>query len=171
MCLRSAGDDNRVDGLASARERSGLTMTHPVLLDRLRHLPQQSNPALVRHAEERAQDVQNRIADRITDFAGSMRFVYIHVLWFGLWIGLGVENYPYGLLTMIVSLEAIFLSTFVMISQNRADAKRQVIANLEWRTVQEEDRQNEQLLKISKQILELTQEIRSLADSVPRSGQ
>ena len=54
-----------------------------------------------------------------------MRFVYIHILWFGCWIGLGVEHYPYGLLTMIVSLEAIFLSTFVMISQNRADAKRQ----------------------------------------------
>jgi uncharacterized membrane protein len=139
-------------------------MTQPVLLERLSHLPEQPNPALVRHAEERAADAQNRIADRITDFAGSMRFVYIHVLWFGLWIGLGVEKYPYGLLTMIVSLEA-------MISQNRADAKRQVIANLEWRTVQEEDRQNEQLLKISKQILELTQEIRSLADRVPRSGQ
>jgi uncharacterized membrane protein len=146
-------------------------MTQPVLLERLSHLPEQPNPALVRHTEERAADAQNRIADRITDFAGSMRFVYIHVLWFGLWIGLGVEKYPYGLLTMIVSLEAIFLSTFVMISQNRADAKRQVIANLEWRTVQEEDRQNEQLLKISKQILELTQEIRTLADRVPRSGQ
>jgi uncharacterized membrane protein len=62
---------------------------------------------------------------------------------------------------MIVSLEAIFLSTFVMISQNRADAKRQVVANLEWRTVQEEDRQNEELLKRSQQILELTKEIHS----------
>src|SRR5512133_4179368 len=58
--------------------------------------------------------------------AGSMMFVYLHILWFGSWIGFGVESYPYGLLTMIVSLEAIFLSTFVMISQNRADAKRQV---------------------------------------------
>jgi uncharacterized membrane protein len=133
-------------------------------------LPQQSNPALVRHAEERAEDVQNRIADRITDFAGSMRFVYLHVLWFGLWIGLGAEKYPYGLLTMIVSLEAIFLSTFVMISQNRADAKRQVVANLQWRTVQEEDRQNEELLTLSKQILQLTQEIRSLSDRLPGSG-
>jgi Protein of unknown function (DUF1003) len=51
---------------------------------------------------------------------------------------LGVEHYPYGLLTMIVSLEAIFLSTFVMISQNRADAKRQVLADHQWQTVQEE---------------------------------
>jgi uncharacterized membrane protein len=145
-------------------------MAQPVLLERLSNLPQQSNPALVRHAEARAADLQNRIADRITDFAGSMRFVYIHVLWFGLWIGLGAEKYPYGLLTMIVSLEAIFLSTFVMISQNRADAKRQVVANLQWRTVQEEDRQNEELLTLSKQILQLTQEIRSLSDRLPGAG-
>ena len=70
----------------------------------------------VEHAKRRAASVQNRIADRITDFAGSMTFVYLHLLWFGCWIGFGVEGYPYGLLTMIVSLEAIFLSTFVMIS-------------------------------------------------------
>jgi uncharacterized membrane protein len=62
---------------------------------------------------------------------------------------------------MIVSLEAIFLSTFVMISQNRADAKRQVVANLEWKTVQEEDRQNEELLHLSNEILELTKAIHS----------
>jgi uncharacterized membrane protein len=128
------------------------------------------NPVLLQHARERAESVQNRIADRITDFAGSMRFVYLHILWFGLWIGLGAEKYPYGLLTMIVSLEAIFLSTFVMISQNRADAKRQVVANLQWRTVQEEDSQNEQLLQLSKQILELTQEIHSIAHRVQGSN-
>jgi uncharacterized membrane protein len=129
------------------------------LHERLSHLPIQANPALVEHAEQRAQSIQNRIADQITAFAGSMRFVYLHVVWFGLWIGLGAEKYPYGLLTMIVSLEAIFLSTFVMISQNRADAKRQVIANLEWRTVREEDNQNRELLKLSNQILELTKVI------------
>jgi uncharacterized membrane protein len=60
---------------------------------------------------------------------------------------------------MIVSLEAIFLSTFVMISQNRADAKRQVIADQEWLTVQEEDRQNQELLALSRQILELTKQV------------
>ena len=48
-----------------------------------------------------------------------MWFAYLHIAWFTFWIVLGVEAYPYGLLTMIVSLEAIFLSTFVMISQNR----------------------------------------------------
>jgi uncharacterized membrane protein len=129
------------------------------LHQRLSHLPIQPNPALVEHAEKRAESAQNRVADRITEFAGSMRFVYLHILWFGLWIGLGAEHYPYGLLTMIVSLEAIFLSTFVMISQNRADAKRQVVANLEWRTVREEDKQNRELIELSNQILELTKAI------------
>jgi uncharacterized membrane protein len=65
----------------------------------------------------------------------------------------------YGLLTMIVSLEAIFLSTFVMISQNRADAKRQVIADQQWQTVKEEDRQNQELLELSHQILDLAKAI------------
>jgi uncharacterized membrane protein len=128
--------------------------------------PQPINPAVLKHEQERAEDVQNRISDQITRFAGSMTFVYIHILWFGLWIGLGVEKYPFGLLTMIVSLEAIFLSTFVMISQNRADAKRQVIADDEWTMVQDEDRQNDELLDISKQILHLTQELRAYADGV-----
>jgi uncharacterized membrane protein len=76
---------------------------------------------------------------------------------------LGVEKYPYGLLTMIVSLEAIFLSTFVMISQNRADAKREVLADQEWKTVQEEDEQNKQLLELIRQVLALTKENRDLA--------
>jgi hypothetical protein len=126
-------------------------------------LPEPIDPALAKHAEQRAMRVQNRIADAITTFAGSMLFVYIHIVWFGCWIGFGVEEYPFGLLTMIVSLEAIFLSTFVMISQNRADAKRQVIADAQWRTVQEEDTQNEELLHISNQILALTKEVRAYA--------
>ena len=92
-----------------------------------------------------------------------MPFVYVHVLWFTLWIALGVERYPFGLLTMIVSLEAIFLSTFVMISQNRADEKRQVLADHEWQMVQAEERQNEQLLGLSNQILALTQAIHAMA--------
>jgi uncharacterized membrane protein len=125
--------------------------------------PKPVDPALVKHAEQRAEYEQNRIADAITTFAGSMTFVYIHILWFGCWIVFGVEKYPFGLLTMIVSLEAIFLSTFVMISQNRADAKRQVIADEQWRTVKEERKQNVELLKLSNQILTLTQEVRAMA--------
>ncbi|HZQ64895.1 MAG TPA: DUF1003 domain-containing protein [Gaiellaceae bacterium] len=129
------------------------------------HLPRERNPALVAHAEARAQSVQNRIADRITAFAGSMGFVYIHLAWFGCWIGFGVERYPYGLLTMIVSLEAIFLSTFVMISQNRADAKRQLIADQQWQTVKDEDRENQELLDLSREILRLTKAIHDDATS------
>jgi len=123
------------------------------------HLPALINPALIEHARRRREHLEDRVADRITAFSGSMQFVYLHVIWFTLWIALGVEAYPYGLLTMIVSLEAIFLSTFVMISQNRADARRQVLANQQWKTVQEEDGQNRELLELSNQILELTRAV------------
>jgi uncharacterized membrane protein len=126
-------------------------------------LPAPVNPALLEHERERATTRQNRVADAITAFSGSMLFVYVHIIWFACWIGFGVEKYPYGLLTMIVSLEAIFLSTFVLISQNRADAKRQVIANQQWKTVQEEDKQNVELLDLSRQILALTKEVHDLA--------
>jgi uncharacterized membrane protein len=125
------------------------------------------HPALQRHAELRHQNLQSRIADRITQFAGSMVFVYVHVLWFALWIGLRIEKYPFGLLTMIVSLEAIFLSTFVMISQNRADEKRKILADEEWQFVQAEEKQNEELLSLSKQILDLTTAIHHMAARLP----
>ena len=127
--------------------------------------PEPGSPALLQHLRERGKRRENRIADWITRFAGSMTFVYIHAIWFSLWIGFGVEDYPFGLLTMIVSLEAIFLSTFVMISQNRADEKRQVIADEAWRTVQEEEQQNEMLLRLSNEILELTKEIHAASAS------
>ncbi len=77
-------------------------------------------------------DFQDRAADKVTRFAGSLNFVYMHTAWFGVWILLNVTNvigskhfdgFPFGLLTMIVSLEAIFLSTFVMVSQNRQAAR------------------------------------------------
>jgi uncharacterized membrane protein len=120
------------------------------------------HPALLRKEAERAESMQNQIADAITTFAGSMMFVYIHLLWFAVWIIFRVEKYPFGLLTMIVSLEAIFLSTFVMISQNRADVKRQVLADHQWEFVQQEEKQNEQLIDLSNKILDLTNEIRRL---------
>src|SRR3954469_24284797 len=156
-------------GMTKAAKQSANGSHHHPLFRRLGPLfipnkvPPPMNPALVKEAEERAEKAQNRVADRITAFSGSMLFVYIHIIWFGCWIGFGVEKYPFGLLTMIVSLEAIFLSTFVMIRQNRADAKRQVIADQQWKTVQEEDRQNKELLDLSKQILQLTKEVRSYA--------
>ena len=112
------------------------------------------HPALRRHEEARLQKLQSRIADSITSFAGSMTFVYVHIVWFALWILFGgilirFDKFPFGLLTMIVSLEAIFLSTFVMISQNRADARRQVLADAQWQTVQTEEHQNEQIITLS----------------------
>ena len=85
--------------------------------------------------------IGNRTADRITMFAGSMRFVYIHIGWFGAWIALNVglagigwefDRYPFGLLTMVVSLEAIFLATFVMISQNRQSARADLRADIDF---------------------------------------
>jgi uncharacterized membrane protein len=124
--------------------------------------PAAKHPALMRHNEQRLQSLQSRIADAITSFAGSMTFVYVHIAWFTLWIVVGVERYPFGLLTMIVSLEAIFLSTFVMISQNRADARRQVLADAQWQTVQTEEHQNEQIIQLSNQILELTTAIHTM---------
>ena len=76
---------------------------------------------------ERQRSLQGKVADAITNFSGSMGFVYFHVGWFGLWILANTgwfgfkpfDPFPYGLLTMVVSLEAIFLSAFVLISQNR----------------------------------------------------
>jgi uncharacterized membrane protein len=131
----------------------------------LRRAVKKQHPALQEHAQQRAANVQDRIADAITSFAGSMTFVYVHILWFGAWIVFHVEKYPFGLLTMIVSLEAIFLSTFVMISQNRADAKREALAAHQWQIVQEEEQQNEELLSISKQILDLTKQVHQLTVS------
>jgi len=92
---------------------------------------------------EELKDAQDRIADRITAFAGSLNFVYIHTVWFGIWIALNVgligaglkfDKFPFGLLTMIVSLEAIFLSTFVMVSQNRQAARADIRAELDFET-------------------------------------
>jgi uncharacterized membrane protein len=145
-------------------------MKQPIPVEHRFHLPLEPNPALVEHARQRAESVQNRIADHITLFAGSMAFVYVHVVWFGCWIGFGAESYPYGLLTMIVSLEAIFLSTFVMISQNRADTKRQVVADQQWQTVKQEDHQNQELIDLSNQILQLTKAIHATTSKGTGSG-
>jgi uncharacterized membrane protein len=76
------------------------------------------SPVVLKHRERRAADLQLRVADAITAFAGSMRFVYIHAIGFAVWM-IFVEKNPWPKLTLIVSLEAIFLSTFVLVSQNR----------------------------------------------------
>ncbi|MCZ0997688.1 DUF1003 domain-containing protein [Streptomyces mirabilis] len=91
----------------------------------------------------RMRGTQDRIADAITTFAGTMLFVYLHAAWFTVWIAFNEglfgysavwDPYPFGLLTMIVSLEAIFLSTFVMVSQNRQAIREKVRADLDFET-------------------------------------
>jgi uncharacterized membrane protein len=82
---------------------------------------------------------EERLADAITDFSGRMYFVYFHIVWFAIWLGLNLgffgikpfDPYPFGLMTMIVSLEAIFLATFVLISQNRLSAEADRRADLD----------------------------------------
>jgi uncharacterized membrane protein len=86
------------------------------------------HPVVVASKQSRAQDVQLRIADAITTFAGSMLFVYIHAVVFAIWM-VFIEANPWPKLTLIVSLEAIFLSTFVMIGQNRQAAFQQAKAD------------------------------------------
>jgi uncharacterized membrane protein len=90
--------------------------------------PPKVHPALAAVAERRAADIQLRIADAITAFAGSMKFVYVHVVIFAVWM-LVFEKSPWPTLTLVVSLEAIFLSTFVMIGQNRQSAYQQAKAD------------------------------------------
>jgi uncharacterized membrane protein len=88
----------------------------------------QHHPVVLEQQAQRAQDIQLRIADWITGFAGSMNFVYLHIALFAIWMLL-VEKSPWPTLTLIVSLEAIFLSTFVMIGQNRQAAFQQAKAD------------------------------------------
>jgi uncharacterized membrane protein len=99
----------------------------------------------------RSEDFQLRIADAITAFAGSMKFVYIHAVLFVVWM-LFIESDPWPKLTLIVSLEAIFLSTFVMIGQNRQAAFQQAKADHDF---------SEQELEL-KANTRLTQEIHTL---------
>jgi uncharacterized membrane protein len=86
------------------------------------------SPVVMKQFEKRAQNLQLRVADAITAFAGSMRFVYIHIALFAIWM-LVFEKSPWPTLTLVVSLEAIFLSTFVMIGQNRQSAFQQAKAD------------------------------------------
>jgi uncharacterized membrane protein len=92
------------------------------------------HPVVITQFQKRAENVQLRIADQITSFAGSMNFVYLHVVLFATWM-LVVEKSPWPTLTLIVSLEAIFLSTFVMIGQNRQAAFQQAKADHDYKDV------------------------------------
>jgi len=86
------------------------------------------HPVTSAFSAHRAEDLQLKVADAITTFAGSMPFVYLHAAAFGLWM-LFAERSPWPTLTLVVSLEAIFLSTFVLIGQNRQAAFQQAKAD------------------------------------------
>ncbi|MEP6853672.1 MAG: DUF1003 domain-containing protein [bacterium] len=90
--------------------------------------PDRHHPAVRQATEQRAKDLQVRIADAITAFAGSMKFVYLHAVLFAVWM-LWIEASPWPTLTLVVSLEAIFLSAFVLIGQNRQAAFQQAKAD------------------------------------------
>ena len=113
------------------------------------------HPVVSRLTAERAADFQLRLADRITAFAGSMPFVYLHILAFGIWM-LVFERSPWPTLTLVVSLEAIFLSTFVMIGQNRQGAFQQAKADHEFAEEEQELKLNTQL---TREIHELTRQV------------
>ena len=113
------------------------------------------SPVVVKHLEARAEDVQLRVADAITAFAGSMNFVYIHVLAFAVWM-LVFEKSPWPTLTLIVSLEAIFLSTFVMIGQNRQASFQQAKADHDYA---EEEAMLKENTDLTRTIHELTQQL------------
>jgi uncharacterized membrane protein len=104
------------------------------------------HPVVLRLDAERAADIQLRLADRITAFAGSMRFVYLHAAAFAAWM-LFFERSPWPTLTLVVSLEAIFLSTFVMIGQNRQGAFQQAKADHDFLEQEQELKTNTELTR------------------------
>jgi uncharacterized membrane protein len=104
------------------------------------------HPVVVAHRAQRAADLQLRIADAVTAFAGSMRFVYVHAIGFAVWM-LFIESSPWPTLTLVVSLEAIFLSTFVMIGQNRQAAFEQAKADHDFNETELELKTNTQLTR------------------------
>jgi uncharacterized membrane protein len=107
---------------------------------------QSHHPVVIAHAEQRAADLQLRIADAITRFAGTMTFVYIQAVAFAVWM-LVFERSPWPTLTLVVSLEAIFLSTFVMIGQNRQASFQQAKADHDFVAQEQELQTNTQLTR------------------------
>jgi uncharacterized membrane protein len=122
---------------------------------RLLRSGQVHSPAVLEEAKRRRDDLQLRLADRITTFAGSMNFVWLHAALFAVWM-LVLERSPWPTLTLVVSLEAIFLSTFVMIGQNRQAAFQQAKADHDFQTQELELKTNTEL---TREIHVLTEEL------------
>jgi uncharacterized membrane protein len=131
---------------------------HPQLVPRrLLRGGQDHHPAVMEEARRRSDSLQLRLADRITAFAGSMNFVWLHALLFAVWMVL-LERSPWPTLTLVVSLEAIFLSTFVMIGQNRQASFQQAKADHDFQSQELELKTN----------TELTREIHTLTTELHR---
>jgi len=109
------------------------------------------HPVVVRLSAARYESIQLRVADMITSFAGSMKFVYLHILLFGAWMVV-FEKSPWPTLTLVVSLEAIFLSTFVMIGQNRQAAFQQLKADHDFHEQETELKENTDLTRMIHQL-------------------
>jgi uncharacterized membrane protein len=126
------------------------------------------HPAVLAEAEKRASSVQLRIADAITAFAGSMNFVYLHIVLFAVWM-LVFEKSPWPTLTLIVSLEAIFLSTFVMIGQNRQASFQQAKADHDYIA---QEKLLEENTELTRNIHQLTRDLheRVLGTATPAPG-
>jgi uncharacterized membrane protein len=125
------------------------------------------HPAVLDEARKRNQSIQLRIADRITAFAGSMSFVWLHALLFAVWM-VFLERSPWPTLTLVVSLEAIFLSTFVMIGQNRQSAFQQAKADHDYEAEELELKTNTEL---TRQIHLLTTELHKRLIGPEAAGQ
>src|SRR2546423_8422351 len=123
---------------------------------------QLKHPAVLEQLEEQHKHFQIRLADGITAFAGSMNFVYIHAIVFALWM-IFLEQDPWPKLTLVVSLEAIFLSTFVMIGQNRQAAFQQAKANHDFQEGELELKGN---TAITREVHQLTSQIDSLTKEI-----
>jgi uncharacterized membrane protein len=146
---------------SKAPNTKGASMTNPDLgaqpKDARSTLPNAllHHPVVLEQQAQRARSVQLRIADWITAFAGSMNFVYIHIALFTIWM-LFIESKPWPTLTLVVSLEAIFLSTFVMIGQNRQAAFQQAKADHDFTEQELELKTNTEL---TREIDKLTTEL------------
>jgi uncharacterized membrane protein len=126
------------------------------------------SPVVLKQLEKRASNAQLRVADAITAFAGSMNFVYIHIAAFAIWM-LVFEQSPWPTLTLIVSLEAIFLSTFVMIGQNRQAAFQQAKADHDY---SEEEAMLKENTDLTRMIHQLTQDVhQKLLGQAPAGGE
>jgi uncharacterized membrane protein len=126
----------------------------------------QHSPLVLYQLKKRADDWQLQLADRITAFAGSMTFVWVHVAIFVFWVAsglFGADRYPFQFLTFIVSLEAIFLSTFVMIAQNRQSTFQQAKADHDFHAAETELTVNTELTRA---IHVMTQDIHALLEEV-----